>query len=230
MDEAMLIGVDDQAYSVRAHGLRFIYLSADQIEQQVETLCGFISASPASVVRLQRRFPWLPVTTRAAPGEHFCRRLLALFELNQLRAAGLRSGTLTAFHRRYKLLLLAHSQPLYREIGPLVAGFSHQDCPQTFFSEYRLRLMALLARPASRTNHTNALMHMQGYFRGKLDAARRAVLTQQILDYREGRRSLDEPLALIRQYLTLSPDDYLAQQRYLLPLPPGLAQLSAGRP
>ncbi|MTD40671.1 DUF1722 domain-containing protein [Erwinia sp. CPCC 100877] len=230
MDDAMLIGVDDEAYGVQVRGLRFICLSADQVEQQAETLCGFISASPAATAQINTQLPWLPSATQKAVGQHFCRRLQALFELNQLRTERLRSGALTAFHSRYKLLLLAHSQPLYREIGPLVAGFSHRDDPQAFFREYRLRLMALLARPASRADHTNALMHMQGYFRGKLDTARREALTQQILDYREGHRSLDEPLALIRQYLALSPDDYLAQQRYLQPLPPALAQLSGGRP
>lgn len=229
MDDTMLIGVDDEPCGVQLHGLRFIHLSPDEVQQQAQALCGFISTNPATE-QITAQFPWLPTTNRAAVGEHFCRRMLALSELNQLRAAGISSGALTVFHSRYKLLLLAHSQPLYREIGPFVAGFSRWHDQQAFFVEYRNRLMVLLAQPASRADHTNALMHMQGYFRGKLDATQRQALTQQILDYREGRSSLAEPVALIQQYLALSPDEYLAQQRYLQPLPPALAQLSGGRP
>jgi uncharacterized protein YbgA (DUF1722 family) len=230
MDHIMLIGVDDESYDVRLPGLRFICLNPDRLQQQAGSLCGFICASTAEAEQIAAQIPWLPAVAQTAVGEHFCRRMLALSELNQLQAAGIGSGALTAFHRRYKLLLLAHSQPLYREIGPFVAGFSRWRDPQAFFVEYRKRLMALLARPASRGDHTNALMHMQGYFRGKLDATQRQTLTQQILDYREGRSSLAEPVALIQQYLALSPDEYLAQQRYLQPLPPALAQLSGERP
>lgn len=230
MDDTMLIGVEDDAYGAQTHGLDFIRLSANGLHSQAETLCGFISASPAGAGRVSAQFPWLPATVHTEVGDRFCRRLLALYELNQLRASGISSSTLTAFHSRYKLLLLAHSQPMYREIGPWVAGFRRSRDRQDFFREYRLRLMALLALPASRADHTNALMHIQGYFRGKLDATLRQALTQQILDFREGRVPLEAPLARIRHYLTLSPDDYLAQQCYLQPLPPALAQLSGGRP
>jgi uncharacterized protein YbgA (DUF1722 family) len=32
------------------------------------------------------------------------------------------------------------------------------------FAIYREKLMAILKQPASRKNHTNVLMHIQGYF------------------------------------------------------------------
>lgn len=46
-------------------------------------------------------------------------RIYTLRELDNLRRDGLTRGKLVDFHSRYKLILLAHSQPEYRQIGPL---------------------------------------------------------------------------------------------------------------
>ncbi|WP_153071613.1 YbgA family protein, partial [Escherichia coli] len=135
---------------------------------------------------------------------------------------GLTRGGLIAFHSRYKLSLLAHSQPAYRELGRFVADIHRWDSLEDFAVEFRSRLMALLAHKATRRNHTNVLMHVQGYFRRQLSAAQRQELAHLIDRYRQGMQPLLAPIALLKHYMAEYPDSYLAEQRYFEPYPEAL--------
>ncbi|WPD76965.1 2-thiouracil desulfurase family protein [Dickeya fangzhongdai] len=177
--------------------------------------------------QLRETLPWLPVEEDGrlhdpALRENFIARVYALHEFNQLWKKGLSRGALMSFHSRYKLLLLAHSQPEYRELGPFVAAMDQWDSLEAFAAQYRLRFMTLLSRPATRRNHTNVLMHVQGYFRRQLTAGQRQELTQLIDRYRQGIQPLLAPLTLLRHYMTEYPDAWLAQQRYFEPYPEAL--------
>ena len=178
---------------------------------------------------LMESFPWLPVEederlNDAPLRENFAARIYALHELHALRDAGLTRGGLIAFHTRYKLLLLAHSQPLYRALGPFVAAIHQWPSLEAFFAAYRLRLMALMSRPATRRNHTNVLMHVQGYFRSRLSGRQRQELAGLIDSYRQGTQPLLAPVALLKHYMAEFPDAYLAGQRYFAPWPETLAR------
>ncbi|MBJ7221671.1 MULTISPECIES: YbgA family protein [unclassified Brenneria] len=176
---------------------------------------------------LLRQMPWLPVEEDGRlhdPGlrENFIERVYTLHELHQLWRQDLSRGALMAFHSRYKLLLLAHSQPEYRELGRFVAGMDRWASLDEFVAEYRLRLMKLLTHPATRRNHTNVLMHVQGYFRRQLSPSQRQELTQLIDRYRQGLQPLLAPITLLKHYMAEYPDDYLAEQRYFEPYPEAL--------
>lgn len=176
---------------------------------------------------LQRQMPWLPVEedgrlNDAVLRENFIERVYALYELNTLWRKGLTRGALIAFHSRYKLSLLAHSQPEYRELGRFVANIDKWDSLEAFAIEYRSRLMKLMTHKATRRNHTNVLMHVQGYFRRQLSAAQRQELTQLIDSYRQGMQPLLVPIALLKHYMAEYPDSYLAEQRYFEPYPQAL--------
>ncbi|WP_202303803.1 YbgA family protein [Dryocola clanedunensis] len=176
---------------------------------------------------LKRQMPWLPVEEDGrlhdpAIRENFVERIYTLFELNNLRKAGLSRGGLIAFHSRYKLLLLAHSQPRYRELGRFVAAIETWDSLEAFFVEYRARLMSLLEHQATRRNHTNVLMHVQGYFRRQLNTRQRQELSGLINRYRQGTQPLLAPVTLLKHYLSEYPDNYLAEQRYFEPYPEAL--------
>ncbi|MEH0835193.1 YbgA family protein [Pectobacterium cacticida] len=171
---------------------------------------------------LAQHMPWLPIgeerhLRRPEVWEHFIERVCALHELNQLWQHDLSRGALIAFHSRYKLLLLAHSQPQYRELGPFVARIDRWASLEEYVIEYRARLMTLLSTPPTRRNHTNVLMHVQGYFRRQLNTQQRQELAQHIDCYRRGLQPLSAPIALLRQYMAQYPDAYLAQQRYFSP-------------
>lgn len=135
-------------------------------------------------------------------------------EFDALCAAGITRGKLMEFHSRYKLVLLAHSQPEYREIGPFVAEMDKWPLLTEFATEYRQRLVQLLSHQPTAANHTNVLMHVQGYFRPYLTSEQRQALAQLIEKYRLGEVPLSEPIGQITAYMVEFPNDYLAGQHY----------------
>ncbi|WP_413734689.1 YbgA family protein [Sodalis sp. RH21] len=176
---------------------------------------------------LMRRLPWLPVEEDGRLHdprlrENFVARVYTLFEFNQLLQQPLTRGGLMAFHSRYKLLLLAHSQPEYRLLGPFVAAMDRWESLELFALEYRNRLMAMLSNTATRPNHTNVLMHAQGYFRRHLTPKQRQELALLIDSYRQGLQPLLAPITLLKHYMAEYPDAWLAQQRYFEPYPEAL--------
>ena len=138
------------------------------------------------------------------------------------RKNGLTRRALLDFHSRYKLQLLAHHQAGYREIGPFVASLHEWDDLDAFFVTYRDKLMTILKKPASRKNHTNVLMHIQGYFRNQLNSRQRGELRDVILHYRDGLLPILAPLTLLKHYLAEYPDRYLMTQNYFDPYPDDL--------
>ncbi|AML57845.1 hypothetical protein AXX16_2141 [Serratia rubidaea] len=177
---------------------------------------------------LMDKYPWLPVEEDGrlhdpALRESFVERVFALHELNTLRAEGLTRRALLGFHSRYKLQLLAHHQAGYRDLGPFVASLHQWEDLDAFFVIYREKLMAILKQPASRKNHTNVLMHIQGYFRNQLNARQRGELRDVILHYRAGLLPILAPLTLLKHYLAEYPDLYLLTQNYFDPYPKDLA-------
>ncbi|MFD1259126.1 YbgA family protein [Entomomonas asaccharolytica] len=176
---------------------------------------------------LMKKLPWLPVEEDGrlhdnAIRENFIERVFALNELNKLQERGLTRAKLIDFHSRYKYTLLAHSQAKYREIGRFVASIAEWDSLQQYFIEYRNQFMALLSCKATRANHTNVLMHIQGYFKKQLTAKQRQELTQLIDLYRQGIQPLLAPITLLKHYLAEHPDQYLLQQSYFNPYPEAL--------
>ncbi len=176
---------------------------------------------------LMAQMPWLPVEEDgrlhdAQLRENFIARVYALHEFNQLWDSGLTRGKLMDFHTRYKLLLLAHSQPLYRQLGPFVAQISQWDSLEEFAREYRQRFMDLLSSPATRQDHTNVLMHVQGYFRRELSSPQRQELAQLIDSYRQGIQPLLAPITLLKHYMAEYPHPWLTSQRYFSPYPESL--------
>ena len=176
---------------------------------------------------MMRELPWLPVEEDGRLQdpllrENFVARVFTLYEFNHMLREPLTRDALLAFHRRYKLLLLAHSQPEYRRIGPFVAGMGQWDSLDAFALEYRNRLMHLLSHKATRPNHTNVLMHAQGYFRRHLTGKQRQELVLLIDGYRRGMQPLLAPITLLKHYMAEYPDAWLAQQRYFEPYPEAL--------
>lgn len=176
---------------------------------------------------LMVQMPWLPVEEDGRLHdpilrENFVERIYTLHEFNEMWRSGLTRGKLMAFHSRYKLSLLAHSQPEYREIGRFVAAMADWASLEEYAFEYRQRLMDLLKNKVTRGNHTNVLMHVQGYFRPQLTSKQRQELASLIEHYRQGLQPLLAPLTLLKHYMAEFPDPYLAQQRYFEPYPEAL--------
>ncbi|HAS14062.1 MULTISPECIES: DUF523 and DUF1722 domain-containing protein [Idiomarina] len=151
--------------------------------------------------------------------ENFVMRVYVFNQWKEVRN-NLSKHRLLQFHQSCKLLLLAHNQQAYRELGKRLGEQDVID--DVFAQQYIVDVMDALAKPASRKNHTNVLQHIQGYFKSDLEQRRREELSDIILQYHDGILPLMSPLTLIRHYLREFPKEYLEGQWYLKPYPEDL--------
>ncbi|CAK9884455.1 MAG: hypothetical protein XXXJIFNMEKO3_00841 [Candidatus Erwinia impunctatus] len=173
---------------------------------------------------LMKQMPWLPVEEDGrlhdpVLRENFVERIYTLHEFHSLWRSGLTRGKLIEFHSRHKLSLLAHCQADYRAMGRFVAEIDQWSSIEEFAFEYRQKIMDLMKQRATRKNHTNVLMHVQGYFRPQLTSKQRQELASIIDDYRQGLQPLLVPIAMLKHYMSEYPHPYLAEQRYFKPYP-----------
>lgn len=172
---------------------------------------------------LMEKMPWLPIEEDGRLNdpvlrENYITRVFCLHDFYTSMGDAPSAKKIVEFHSRYKLTLIAHNPQAYRALGRLVANVKQYPL-DSFIQEYRLGLMQALAHRASRKNNTNVLMHLQGYFKRSLNKLQKAELAQVIESYRVGELPLLAPITLLKHYLALFPDAYLAQQRYLNPYP-----------
>lgn len=176
---------------------------------------------------LLTRFPDLPVEEEGRLcdprlRENWVERVFAYFALQQLWRRRWKIGDLVDFHTRYKLVLLAHSETHYRELGRLVARA--KTLPRAELrAAYQQQFMAAMRRLATTRRNTNVLQHMLGYLKRSLDSNCRQELAGCIEDYRRGLVPLVVPVTLIRHYVRLLDIAYLRDQVYLNPHPKELA-------
>jgi uncharacterized protein YbgA (DUF1722 family)/uncharacterized protein YbbK (DUF523 family) len=176
--------------------------------------------------QLKEKMPWLPIEEDGRLNdqhlrENFVSRVFALDDFYNSMEAELSRKSFVDFHSRYKLLLMAHNQQSYRDLGKLIANI-HEHTLQEFFQLYRLQFMQAISKPASKRNHSNVLQHVQGYFKNMLDGSEKQELCSAIEQYRKNELPLMAPLMLLKHYLKKYPSDYLNQQRYFDPYPQSL--------
>jgi uncharacterized protein YbgA (DUF1722 family)/uncharacterized protein YbbK (DUF523 family) len=215
-----------------------------QLEQ--ENLCGFIfkKDSPSSgLYRVKvysaqgmprnigigmfaraftRHFPLLPVEEdgRLNDGrlrENFIESVFVFKHFRDLMAAPPSRGALVDFHTRHKLLLLAHSEEKYRQMGRFIA-----DMPKPIeeaYSRYSLLLAEALRTRTTAKKHCNVLLHVLGYFKKELSADEKQEVLEQIEAYHRGDVPLIVPITLLNHYVRKFDQPYLRDQYYLHPHP-----------
>lgn len=158
--------------------------------------------------------------------ESFIERVFIYREWQQLIISGLTAKTLIEFHSRHKFTLLAHDETIYRRCGRLIAGVNAKSVAAVG-DEYIVLLLEGLSHPASRSRHTNVLLHLLGYFKHRIGRDDKAELIKRIDDYRAGHVPLLVPLTLLQHHLRRHQDSYLARQSYLQHYPESLCLRTA---
>mgnify|MGYP001964008361 FL=1 len=171
--------------------------------------------------RLQENNPAMPLEEDGRLNdphlrENFIMRVYVYGQWKQIEDTPTKNSLLS-FHSSCKLLLLAHNQQRYRELGKRLGEADTVNAE--FATQYIRDVMEALSEPASRRNHTNVLQHIQGYFKGDLEHQQREELSDIILQYHDGILPLMSPLTLIKHYLREFPKEYLENQWYLNPYP-----------
>ncbi len=168
-------------------------------------------------------FPLLPVEDEGRLHDPKLREnfIEAIFTFKRWRdtlQAGAGRKEIVEFHTRHKLLLLAHSPELYREMGRLVAHLKEGPLPEVTARYQELLLRCLRLKTTIKKN-ANVLYHLLGYFKQDLSADEKQELLEVIDHYRQGILPLIVPITLINHYVRKYRQPYLQGQYYLYPHP-----------
>ena len=172
---------------------------------------------------LIQRMPHLPIEEEgrlndARIRENFVERIFAYRRLKNLFRPRWTIGDVVAFHTREKLLLRAHDERGYRELGKLVADA--KNVPRAAFADdYADRFMTIMKRPATVAKHANVLQHMVAFLRWADDDVGRAEMHSAIADYRAGLVPLVVPVTLIQHLARRHEQQILLDSSYLAPHP-----------
>lgn len=215
-------------------------------ELEREDLCGFIfkKDSPSSglyrvkvyndgmaarsgsglfAAAVARHFPLLPLEEEGRLNdpcirENFIERVFCCRRWKDFLAASPDLGDLVAFHTSHKLLYMAHSPRVYREMGILVAAGKSMETAE-LFRRYEELMMAGLAQHATVSKNTNVLQHIMGYFKKELSSGEKAEMLEVIGRYHGRLVPLIVPLTLLKHYVAKYDKSYLKGQIYLDPHP-----------
>ena len=230
---------------VTAQMERWIEKKLPQLEN--ENLCGFIfkSQSPSSGMErvkvyndkgmaekkgvgifaraLMQRLPLLPTEEEGRLQdvdlrENFIVRIFVYRRWRELLASGATAGRLVDFQRRHKLLLMAHSPEMARQLGKQVAAAGTRPLAD-ILPEYEKLLLTALKQKATVRKNVNVLQHMLGYFKKQLDDFEKKELLAVIENYHQGLIPLIVPLTLLKHYIDKFREPYLKDQYYLDPHP-----------
>jgi len=153
--------------------------------------------------------------------ENFVNRVYAYRRWQSLRADGLVAKELIDFHARHKYMVMTHSQAAYQRLGRLLSNLKGVDLERVA-DAYEAEFMGALKRRVGRKRHVNALQHIQGYLKTRIDGDDRQELAESIEAYRREEVPLVVPMKLLRHYFRRNPDNYIDRQWYLDPYPESL--------
>jgi uncharacterized protein YbgA (DUF1722 family)/uncharacterized protein YbbK (DUF523 family) len=212
-----------------------------------EELCGFIfkSKSPSSGMErvklydknnvphktgiglfakaFMEHFPLLPVEEEGRlhdPGlrENFIESIFTLKRLRETMAMEKTAKGLIDYHSRHKLLMMAHSPDIYRQMGKLVARTGEFEV-ETLYQDYLTLLVKGLRLKATVPKHINVLQHILGYFKKQLSGDEKQEMLGVLERYRAQQIPLIVPITLLNHYVRKYAQPYLQQQVYLNPHP-----------
>lgn len=168
-------------------------------------------------------FPLLPVEEEGRLHDPKLREnfIEAIFTFKRWRdtlKAGAGRRELVEFHTRHKLLLLAHSPEIYRQMGQLVAHLQEGTLPE-IIQRYQALLLSCLRLKTTVKKNANVLYHLMGYFKKELSPDEKQELLEVIDHYRTGLVPLIVPITLINHYVRKYNQPYLREQYYLRPHP-----------
>ena len=155
------------------------------------------------------------------------RFLTMLFTLARFREMAVEPtmARLTGFHARNKLLLMAYSEVVMRQLGKLGANEEHRPAADVF-RDYGALLPRAFSGPPKYTAAINVMMHALGYFKEGLSSEEKAFFLDSLQRYRTGKVPLSVPVGILRSWVVRFREPYLAQQALFQPYPEELIEIA----
>jgi uncharacterized protein YbgA (DUF1722 family)/uncharacterized protein YbbK (DUF523 family) len=230
------------------HTDRMLDWAASRVRQlEQEDLCGFIfkSDSPSSGMERVRvydkngvpakvgvgifarafmeHFPLLPVEEEGrlhdpSLRENFIERVFCLKRYRDFLTSDGTVGGLVDFHTDHKMILMAHSPAILRDLGRLVAH-AKEGKREEIVASYETSMLRALKLIATTKKNANVLMHMLGFLKEHLSSDEKREMLEGIEHYRQEFIPLVVPVTLMQHYVRKYRPPYLLRQYYLNPHP-----------
>lgn len=175
------------------------------------------------VQAVMRGMPDLPVEEEgrlhdSGLRERFIEEIFSHNRWRVLVSRGLTRGRLVAFHEAHKMLILAHDQRIYREMGPIVASFGRVPDDEVYAAYYPL-FVAAFRKATSISRHVNVLEHLFGHVKDKISKAEKREISAAIDDFRNAQIPLVAVISLLKFMVAAHDVEYVRGQLYLEPHP-----------
>jgi len=175
------------------------------------------------VQALRRGLPDVPIEEEgrlrdAGLRERFIEEIFSHNRWRSLVSKGLTRGRLVAFHEAHKMLLLAHDEAIYRELGRVVGSFGER-ADQEVYRAYHTGFVAAFRRPTTIARHVNVLEHLFGHVKSMISRAEKREVAAAIEEYRAARVPLVVVVSLLRFLVVAHEVEYVRGQLYLEPHP-----------
>lgn len=172
---------------------------------------------------VQQLLPWLPIEENdrlkdPAILDHFLVRVHAYDRWNIFIKQSPNASSLQSFHRKEKMLILAHTPSLYSSLGRLAAR-CHKENIQEILPIYGKTFMKALNQRATSGKHLNVLYHLIGMLREGMRKDDYRVLQELINAFRNKKIPLSEIRTAILMYARKLHHPWVAEQTYLQPYP-----------
>ncbi len=173
---------------------------------------------------LMQAYPLMPVEEEGRLNdnmirENFIERVFAYDDwMQNVAGEQLTAKALINFHTRHKFQLLAHSEKIYRQLGPMLGDLKSEPL-ESIAERYIHLFMEAMSKKVSRGSHINAMQHLLGYLKDAMGEEDRKVMLEQMDAYHRGEVPLVVPMTLLRMAQRREPVDYLSAQQYLTPYP-----------
>jgi len=172
---------------------------------------------------LMEQLPNLPVEDESRLNdqlfrENFIQRVFIYHRWQYMCNHGLTARDLVVFYTRHKYILMAHSEPMLKELGRLISKLSQDNLEQTA-ERYISLMMETLKEPASPERYVSVLYYLMSYVKGRLDKYDIAELNAAIEAYAHGEEPLIVPMTLLRHHINKSEVGYVEAQYFLNPDP-----------
>ncbi len=175
-------------------------------------------------MKMLESFPLIPIEDEGRLRnpmikDHFLTRLfsLARWRVFSKNVVGIKD--LYEFHRRYKYLLMVHSQQLLKRMGKLLADYDKSQDLQRIKDEYGKIFKTVLSKKPTAGSHVNVLMHIFGHLSDFLKPTERRHFLNILERYKEGRIPVAVPREILRSWAYRFDDEYVLTQVYLMPYP-----------
>lgn len=172
---------------------------------------------------LRQAMPHLPIEEDGRLYDAWIKEnfIMQIFAYESWRLFSLSSpnmGDLVHFYTRYKFLLQAKDERLYREMGRVVANGDQKPLEEILLQFGELFLRAIAKKNKISTTY-NVLEHCAGFLKNHLTPTQKEELRSAMQEFREGIVPLVLPVRLLHLYAKQYGIGYLQDQIFFEPYP-----------